>query len=413
MTGNRANGISGAGSDRNRRNNLRLPSLFDEKPVLNDAIRWGMVGGGRNSQVGYSHRTAATRDGLFRLLAGAFDKVPEYGIAFGRDLGLDEQRCYPDYRSMFAAENGRTDGIQAVTIATPNNKHYEIGMAALEAGLHVICEKPLTTSLHEAEKLNELARKRRLVAAVMYGYAGYQMIHQARAMATAGELGDIRIINMEFAHGYHAEAVEQTDPRVRWLVTPDVAGPSYVLADLGIHVFYLATLITGLKVRELCCTRQSFVKTRAPLEDNAHVLMHFNNGAVGTLWASAVNSGSNHGQKLRVVGSRASIEWWDEHPNQLLYAVQGEPVRVLDRGHAYLHQDARFDRVPSGHPEGFFESWANLYQRYALVIDAARRGDDTLSQSIWYPDIAAGIEGVRLVERCVESADNGCQWVAF
>lgn len=387
--------------------------MFNEKPVIKDAIRWGMVGGGRKSQVGYSHRTAATRDGMFQLLAGAFDKDPEYGIAFGKELGLDEQRCYPDYLSMFTAEIQRPDGIQAVTIATPNYKHFEMSKEALRAGLHVICEKPLTTRLHEAEQLNSLARQHKLVVAVMYGYAGYQMIHQARAMVAAGELGDIRIINMEFAHGYHAEAVEQTDSRVRWLVTPEIAGPSYVLADLGIHVFYLATFITGLRVRELCCTRQSFVNTRAPLEDNAHVLMHFDNGAVGTLWASAVNSGSNHGQKLRVVGSKASISWWDEHPNQLLYEVQNEPVRVLERGHAYLHRDALFDRVPSGHPEGFFESWANVYQRYALAIDATQRGDDTALQSIWYPDVEAGIEGVRLVERCVESADNGCQWVTF
>ena len=372
-----------------------------------------MVGGGRNSQVGYSHRTAAARDGLFRLQAGAFDKVPEHGIAFGKDLGLVEQRSYPDYRSMFDAEKQRSDGIQTVTIATPNNKHFEIAKAALETGLHVICEKPLTTHLYEAEKLDELARDHRLVVAVMYGYAGYQMIHQAKAMAAAGELGDIRIIKMEFAHGYHADAVEQSDPRVRWLVTPDVAGPSYVLADLGIHVFYLATFITGLKVRELCCTRQSFVNTRWPIEDNAHVLMHFDNGVVGTLWASAVNSGSNHGQKLRVVGSRASIEWWDEYPNQLLYQVQGQPTQVLDRGHAYLHKDALFDRIPSGHPEGLFESWANLYERYALAIDAAQRDDHNMLQSIWYPDIKAGVEGVRLVERCVESADNGCQWVTF
>ena len=372
-----------------------------------------MVGGGRDSQVGYSHRTAAARDGLFRLLAGAFDKDPESGIAFGKDLGLDKHRCYPDYLAMFAGETQRPDGIQAVSVATPNHKHFEIGKAALEAGLHVICEKPLTLRVEEAEKLNALALHQNLVVAVMYGYAGYQMIHQARAMVAAGELGDIRIINMEFAHGYHSEVVEEFDPRTRWLVTPDIVGPSYVLSDLGIHVFYLGTLITGLKVKELCCTRQSFVKSRAPLEDNAHVLLHFDNGAVGTLWASAVNSGSNHGQKLRVVGSRASLSWWDEHPNQLLYEVQGEPARILDRGHAYLHSEARFDRVPSGHPEGFFEAWANLYQRYGLAIDAALRDDNNATQKIWYPDIDAGIEGVRLVERCVESANNDCQWVTF
>ena len=388
--------------------------MFDELRRLDEPIPWGLVGGGHDSMIGYSHRTAAARDGMFRLMAGAFHREPRRSVAFGESLGLDAGRRYPDYKAMFQGESQCADGIRAVTVATPNQSHYEIAKAALEAGLHVICEKPLTFRLEEARELKRLATRRNLVFAVNYSYAGYQMIHQAKAMVEAGELGEVRIVKMEFAHGAHAEAVEKTERRTRWLVTPEVVGPSYVVADLGVHIFYLAGLITGLTVKELCCSRQSFVKSRAPLEDNAHVILHFDNGGVGTLWASAVNAGSVHSQKIRVVGSRGSVEWWDEHPNQLVYEPGGRPARILDRGHDYLHGgQARHDRIPTGHAEGYFESWANLYLNYGLAIDAALRGDDAARRKIWYPGVDAGIEGVRMIERCVESADSGCKLVAF
>lgn len=390
--------------------------MFNEERHFEQPIRWAMVGGGRGSQIGYSHRSAATRDGLFKLVAGAFDLDPQRCRDFGENLGVDGDRCYANYKEMFEQEAQRKDGIQAVSIATPNSTHYEICKAALEANLHVVCEKPITFTTEEAQDLKQIAAERNRVIGVMYGYTGFPMVQQAREMVQRGDLGEIRVVNMQFAHGFHNEEYEKNDPGLKWRVSPEVSGPTYVLGDIGTHAFYLSEVITGLEIDRLACMRQSFIASRAPLEDNAHIMMQFKGGAVGTLWASAVNAGSMHQQKIRIVGSKASIEWWDEYPNQLRYEVQGEAPRVLERGMGYLYQDAQgvaANRVGGGHAEGYFESWANLYHRFALAFDAADRDDQAALSEIWFPGIDAGIEGVRLCEKCVESADQGAAWVEY
>jgi predicted dehydrogenase len=376
-------------------------------------LKWGMVGGGKGSQIGGAHRVGAARDSLFELVAGVFDIDAIRGRTFGESLGLDSSRCYDDYKSMFSGESKRTDGIEVVSIATPNSTHYQICKAALEAGIHVVCEKPITFKSSEAIELQDLAKSKGLILGVMYGYCGYPMVHQARAMVTRGDIGEVRLVQMQFAHGYHASEVEEHDPGLKWRVSPEVAGSSYVLGDIGTHSFYMGSMITGLKVDELLCSRQSFIHSRKPLEDNAHVLLRYSNGAEGTLWASAVNVGSAHGQKIRVVGSLGSIEWWDEHPNQLHYAKIDGPVQVLERGMDYLHNEARFDRIGGGHSEGFFESWSNLYQRFYQAIDYSINDNEEALVEFWYPDAQAGVEGVSFVERCVESADNHSKWVKF
>ncbi|WP_298770690.1 Gfo/Idh/MocA family oxidoreductase [uncultured Shewanella sp.] len=390
--------------------------MFDEECHFEHPIRWGMVGGGRGSQIGYSHRNAAQRDGLFELVAGAFDRNPSDCLDFGINIGLNADRCYATYKEMFAVEAKRKKGIEAVSIATPNSTHYEICKAALEARLHVVCEKPITFAIEEALELKSIAKKNNCVIGVMYGYSGFPMVQQAREMVQRGCIGNVRVVNMQFAHGFHNEEHELTEPALRWRVTPEVSGPTYILGDIGTHVFYLCDFITGLKVKRLSCMRQSFIKSRVPLEDNAHVMMEFNGGAVGTLWASAVNAGAMHQQKIRIVGEKASIEWWDEQPNQLRYEVQGEPVRVLERGMGYLYQDAidvSPDRISGGHAEGYFESWANIYHRFALAFDAAKHNDVAKLSTILFPNIDAGIDGVRLCEKCVESADNNAVWVDY
>lgn len=382
---------------------------------LNRSVRWGMVGGGGTSQIGYIHRSAALRDNAFTLLAGALDIDAERGRAFGVQLGIAADRCYPDYATMFREEAAREDGIEAVSIATPNNTHFAICKAALEAGLHVVCEKPLCFTGEEASILAALSKDKKKIIGVTYGYAGHQLILQARQMIQDGMLGDVRIVNMSFAHGFHAEAVELDNPSTRWRVDPKYVGPSYVLGDLATHPLFLAeTMLPQLSIKRLLCSRQSFVKSRAPLEDNAYVLMEYDNGAVGSMWCSAVNCGSMHGQKVRIVGSKASLEWWDEQPNQLRYEIQGEPVRILERGMPYLSSEALADdRIGGGHPEGLFEAWSNLYRRFAIAMDASDRGDVKFLDSFWYPDVHAGQIGVNWVEHCVKSADAGGAWVDF
>lgn len=389
--------------------------MINGKKAIGRSLRWGMVGGGGTSQIGYIHRSAAMRDGNFSLLAGAFDLDAQRGRDFGVALGVAAERCYPDYETLFAAEAAREDGIEVVSIATPNNTHFAICCAAINAGLHVVCEKPLCFTTAEADELERLCAEKNKIIGVTYGYAGHQLIHQAREMIAAGLLGEIRIINMQFAHGFHNEAVELQSESTKWRVDPRFVGPSYVLGDLATHPLFIAeTMVPNLQVKRLLCSRQSFVATRAPLEDNAFVMMEYNNGAVGTMWASAVNAGSMHGQKVRVVGAKASLEWWDEQPNQLRYEIQGEPVRIMERGMGYLNARALADdRIGGGHPEGLFEAWSNLYHRFAQAIDATDRGDSAFLQDFWYPDVHAGLMGVRWVEQCVKSADAGAVWVDF
>ncbi|WP_243078746.1 Gfo/Idh/MocA family oxidoreductase [Pantoea sp. MQR6] len=389
--------------------------MINGKKAIGRSLRWGMVGGGGTSQIGYIHRSAALRDGNFSLLAGAFDLDAQRGRDFGVALGVAAERCYPDYETLFAAEAAREDGIEVVSIATPNNTHFAICCAAINAGLHVVCEKPLCFTTAEADELERLCAEKNKIIGVTYGYAGHQLIHQAREMIAAGLLGEIRIINMQFAHGFHNEAVELQSESTKWRVDPRFVGPSYVLGDLATHPLFIAeTMVPNLQVKRLLCSRQSFVATRAPLEDNAFVMMEYDNGAVGTMWASAVNAGSMHGQKIRVVGAKASLEWWDEQPNQLRYEIQGEPVRIMERGMGYLNERALADdRIGGGHPEGLFEAWSNLYHRFAQAIDATDRGDSAFLQDFWYPDVHAGLMGVRWVEQCVKSADAGAVWVDF
>ena len=391
--------------------------MFNEEFRLAKPLRWAMIGGGRGSQIGYIHRAAAARDGLFQLVAGAFDINPERCADFGKNIGVDTERCYSDYKVMFEEEAKREDGIEVVSIATPNKFHFEMCKVALEAGMHVVCEKPLCFTVEEAEELKALAEKKERVIGVTYGYTGYQMVHQARKMIENGDLGEIRVINMSFAHGWHNTELEKDDPGLKWRVSPEASGPTYVLGDIGTHALYLSeVMIPELEIEKLMCSRQSFIASRAPLEDNAHVMMHYKGGAVGTLWASAVNAGGIHEQKIRVVGSKASIEWWDEHPNQLVYEVQGQPKQLLDRGHGYLYSEdpaVSSDRIGCGHAEGLFESWANLYHRFAVAMDAMNKGDKETLDNLWYPDVNAGLEGVRWIENCVESADNDCKWVDY
>lgn len=389
--------------------------MIDGRLLVERSIPWGLVGGGLGSQIGYVHRSAALRDGSFVLMAAALDIDPERGRSFGQELGLSAERCYADYRTMFEAEARRPDGIRAVSIATPNNTHFEICKAALNAGLHVVCEKPLCFTTAEAEELLELSRAKQLVVGVTYGYAGHQLIEQAREMIARGDLGEIRIVQMQFAHGFHSEGVEAANPATRWRVDPKFAGPSYVLGDIGTHPLYISeVMLPDLKINRLMCARQSFVKSRAPLEDNAMTIMEYEGGAVGYLWSCAVNAGAMHSQKIRVIGSRASIEWWDEHPNQLRYEIQGQPAQILDRGMTYLHPNALHDdRIGAGHPEGLFDAWSNLYYRFALAMEAADRRDAHALRDIRYPGIEAGVEGVRWVENCVRSADQGGVWVDY
>jgi predicted dehydrogenase len=379
-------------------------------------LRWAMVGGGRLSQVGYKHRCGALRDNTaFRLVAGAFDIDPNRGRDFGSAIGVDPQRCYPDYRTMFREEAEREDGVEVVTVATPNATHFEISKAALNAGLHVICEKPLFFTTGEVREVKALAESKGLILGVTYGYSGHPLLLQMRAMIEQGEIGEVRVVDLQYTHGFNASDDATAGDAQKWRVDPKVAGPTFVLGDISTHTYYLSQLVAPrLNIRELLCDRQSFIPSRAPLEDNAFVLMRYENGAVGRLWASSINAGCMDSQRIRIVGSKASLAWTDSQPNELRHEVQGRPSQILYRGMPYLDPNCNADeRLGALHTEGLTESWANIYLKFAIAIDAKNRGDEAALASLVYPGIDAGLEGVRWLENCVRSADNGSSWVPF
>ena len=390
--------------------------LNGEKKIARP-LRWAMVGGGRLSQVGNKHRTGALRDNTaFQLVAGAFDIDPERGKDFGVHIGVDEKRCYSDYKTMFAEEKKREDGIEVVSIATPNGTHYEICKAALEADLHVICEKPLFFTSEEVMKIKKLAEEKGKIVGVTYGYSGNQMLLQMRAMIEKGDIGEIRVVDLQYTHGFSAnDNADKFSDAQKWRVDPKIAGPSFVLGDLSTHTYYMSQLIMPkMRIKKILCDRQSFIPSRAPLEDNAHVLMRYENGAVGTMWTSAINAGCMDGHRIRIVGSKASLEWWDSNPNELKYEFQGQPAQTLVRGMPYLDESCSADeRLGALHSEGLSESWANIYLKFAMAIDAKNRGDEETLSNLVYPNINAGLDGVRWIESCVRSADNGAIWVDF
>jgi predicted dehydrogenase len=390
--------------------------MLNGEKLIDRPLRWGMVGGGRTGQVGYKHRTGALRDNTaYKMVCGAFDLDVARGKDFGIKLGVDESRLYPDYKSLIAGEAKREDGVEVVTIATPNFTHFEITKACLDAGLHVICEKPLFFTVAECEEIAALAKKKRLIVGVTYGFTGHPLLHQMAAMVAKGLLGNIRIVDLQYTHGFNAGDDVGASDAVKWRTNPETSGPTFVLGDIGTHIYYMSEVVLPhMKIKKLLCDRQSFIKTRAPLEDNAYVLTHYDNGAVGRLWVSSVNAGNMGSQRFRFVGSKASVEWSDAHPDQLIYDVQGQPNQILHHGMPYLEKESlAIDRMGGLHTEGLGDSWANIYLWIAQAIDAKMRGDDAFLKTHHYPGIDAGTEGVRWLENCVRSADGGSVWVDY
>ncbi len=391
--------------------------MLNGEKSISRPLRWAMIGGGRLSQVGYKHRSGALRDNTaFQLVAAAFDIDAARGREFGINLGLPAERCYETYEQLLTEEAKREDGVEVITVATPNGTHFEITRAALNAGIHVICEKPLFFTSAEAQEIKALAAEKGLIVGVTYGFSGHPLLMQMRAMIAKGEIGDVRMVELQYTHGFSAtDSADKFSDAQKWRVDPKVAGPSFVLGDISTHTFYISQLVLpDLKIKSLLCDRQSFIPSRAPLEDNAMVLMHYENGAVGRMWASAINAGSMDSQSIRVIGSRASLEWRDYNPGELKFEVQGQPNQMLHHGMPYLDEIALADeRLGALHTEGLAESWANIYLKFAIAISATQRGDSKTLAALVYPDINAGAEGVRWIENCVRSADSGSSWVNY
>ncbi len=374
-------------------------------------LRWGLVGGGEGSQIGPAHRLGARLDGEFDFVAGALDHRPEAGRAYGRRLGLDEGRSYGDWREMLAGEAAREDRVDLVTVATPNATHFEITKAFLEKGFHVLCEKPMTMTVEEGEEIVSVSNRTGKICAVNYGYTGYSLVRHMRAMVARGDLGRVRMVVAEFAHGHHADAADADNPRVRWRYDPAQAGVSAQFADCGIHALHMASFVVGQQVARLSADIVSCIPSRV-LEDDAQVNLRFDGGAVGRLWTSSIAVGRQHGLTLQVFGEKGGLRWAQEQPNQLWWMPLGGRVEVIERGEAGLSPEAdRTSRVTIGHAEGMPLAFANIYKDLAEAIRAGLEGRAPDPAADLYPRAEDGLRSMAAVFAVAESGRAEGRWV--
>ncbi|EFO31379.1 oxidoreductase [Roseibium sp. TrichSKD4] len=379
---------------------------MSDESNMNRTIRLGMVGGGKDAFIGAVHRFASRLDGRYQLVAGALSSTPEKAQESGHTLGLEEDRIYCSFADMAKREARLKNGIEAVAIVTPNHVHYAATKEFLSRGIHVICDKPLTSTMADARKLEKLVEKSDALFFLTHNYTGYPMVRQAREMVRARELGAIRVVQVEYPQDWLT--VEQDNKQAAWRTDPTRSGIGGSTGDIGTHAHNLACFISGLKVESLAADLQSFVSGRA-LDDNGHVLLRFEGGARGMLWCSQVAPGNENNLKIRIYGEKGGLEWHQEHPNQLHHTTYGEPKRILSRGGAGQHDSvASATRTPPGHPEGYLEGFGNLYSDAADAIRLYQAGKtpDTL-----VPGIAAGMDGMKFVDACVRSSAKNAGWV--
>ncbi|WP_144428275.1 Gfo/Idh/MocA family protein [Azospirillum thiophilum] len=383
----------------------------DQTPASSRRLRLGMVGGGQGAFIGAVHRIAARIDDRYELVAGALSSDPERARASGAELFLAPDRCYDDFRAMAAAEAARPDGIDAVSIVTPNHLHFPAAKAFLEAGIHVICDKPLVHTVEEAEELAALVQRRDLVFVLTHNYSGYPMVRQARAMVASGALGRLRVVQVEYAQDWLATDVESGGQKqAAWRTDPARSGAAGCVGDIGTHAFHLAEFVSGLRCTALAADLTAFVPGRR-LDDNAHIMMRFDGGARGMLWASQVSPGTTNGLRLRIFGEAGGLEWQQEQPNELRFTPLGEPSRTLLRaGAGSLPAASAISRTPAGHPEGYLEGFAQIYRDAADRI-VARLESRPAPDAVPLPTVEDGVRGVRFIHAAVESSRGDAAWV--
>ncbi|UAB89806.1 Gfo/Idh/MocA family oxidoreductase [Ruegeria sp. SCSIO 43209] len=369
-------------------------------------IRLGMVGGGNDAFIGGVHRIAARLDDKFELVAGALSSTPEKSMESGQALGLE--RVYEDFKQMAIREARLKSGIEAVSIVTPNHVHYAAAREFLKRGIHVICDKPLTSTLADAKKLVKAAESANALFILTHNYTGYPLVRQAREMVANGDIGKIRVVQVEYPQDWLTE--QQDFKQAEWRTDPERSGAGGSTGDIGTHAYNLACFVTGLTAESLAADLQAFVPGRK-VDDNAHVLLRFEGGARGMLWSSQVAPGNENALRLRVYGEKGGLEWSQEDPNYLWFTPYNEPKRLITRNGAGAGDAAnRLSRVPPGHPEGYLEGFANIYGEAAEAIQAFRGGisPDT---SVVYPTVHDGLNGVKFVAACVQSSSRNAAWV--
>ncbi len=377
-------------------------------------LRMGMVGGGQGAFIGNVHRMAANLDGQIELVAGCFSSKVENSKATGEALYLDPARIYTSYEEMAKTEAALPSGerIDFVSIVTPNFMHAPVATCFLKAGINVICDKPMTLTLAEAKKLRTVVKRSGKVFALTHNYTGYPMVKEARSLVSKGKLGKILKIVAEYPQDWLLSALEQEEQKqAAWRTDPKRAGASCCVGDIGTHAENLARYISGLEIDELCADFTTFVPGRQ-LEDDGNMLVHYKGGARGILYASQISSGEENGLNIRIYGTKASLEWHQEHPNELVVKYPDKPRQTLRRGNDYLSKAAKdYTRIPAGHPEAFLEAFANIYLAAAEAIRDELAGKYPRKKGYDFPGVDDGVEGMAFIETAVKSAQGKAKWV--
>lgn len=377
---------------------------------MKEKLSYGMVGGALGSFMGDVHRQAANFDGKAELVSGCFSRDSKKNIATGKELNLDESRLYESFEEMAKAEAGKID---FVSIIVPNYAHYEAAKAFLKHGIHVYCEKPLTFTVEQAEELVKLTQDNGLLFGVNYSYSGYPMVKQAREMVRNGDIGKINMIMGEYPQGYLLAALEGEDGGIStWRVDPKTAGRSNCVGDIGSHIENTVSYITGLEIESLSANLQSFTGA-SELDDNAGIMLKYNNGATGMYWCSQIASGHDNGFKIRIYGSKGAIIWEQEKPDYLTVSYVNKPTQILSRGRDNLYPLAsEIVRLPAGHPEGLPVAFANMYANFIAAVKAKQQGNYK-AEDYDFPTVEDGLRGVKFINACVDSSEQGSKWIKF
>ncbi|QEY17827.1 gfo/Idh/MocA family oxidoreductase [Cellvibrio sp. KY-GH-1] len=372
-------------------------------------IRYAMVGGGRGAFIGAVHRIAARMDDRFELVAGALSSNPDNAKLSAADLHIAADRAYTSYEEMLRVEKTRADGIQAVVIVTPNHMHFPVAKACLEAGIDVICDKPVTRTLEEALELEQVVKKSGCFFALTHNYSAYPLVRYARELVEQGKLGKVRVVQVEYPQEWLTEAAADDNKQASWRTDPARSGAAGCLGDIGTHAFQLARFIIQQKLSAVSADLTSFVDGRL-VDDNVHALLRFDGGAKGMLWSSQVAPGCENGLRIRVYGDKAGIEWAQENPNELWFGELNKPrQRITRRGDIGSEIAARGMRTPGGHPEGYLEGFANLYKDIADILVARSAGENHFLQN-WVPNIDTGVEGMRFINAVLTSSQRDGVW---
>ncbi len=380
---------------------------------MRKTLRYGMVGGDLNAFIGGVHRIAINFDGRAQLVAGCFNPDMAANKECGEFYRLDEDRIYADYKEMAQKESEREDGIDFVSIVTPNFLHYQVAKEFLNHGINVLCEKPLSFEVGEAEELKALAKEKGLYFAVNYSYSGNNMVKEARELVKQGVIGDVINVNAEYLQEYLVDDIGKGDQKMvklsSWRKDPKVAGISNCVGDIGTHIEHTVSYITGLKLKKVAAVLDNYGQ---PLDLNANILVEFDNGAHGVYSSSQVCVGHMNGLVVRIFGTEGAIEWVQENPNVLSVTLKGQPTQIYNRGMGYVSERSKeMNRLPSGHPEGLYEAFANIYKCYISTILKKVNGEEPTEGDLDFPTVDDGIAGVKFIHACVESSNNNAAWV--